>query len=188
MSPKRTLYTDPRESLSPGLTGHIIAAMTFLRFIAFVALAFWVGGLVALGLFAAPSLFVTLQAHDPAAGRELAGAAFGAIFQRFQYFALGAGVLLLVSIGFRAALGPRPRHFKARMLVAAVMLASSAATAFLIAPRIDKIRASTSGAVANLPEQDPQRVAFGRLHGASSGLMLLTIVAGLGLFWKEASD
>lgn len=162
--------------------------MTFLRFIALVALAFWVGGLVALGVLAAPSLFATLQAHDPAGGRELAGAAFGAIFLRFQYYAIPAGVLLMISIGFRAALGPRPRHFKARMWVAAVMLAATAVSVFVITPRIDAIRSATSGAVANLPESDPQRIAFGRWHGASSGLMLLTILAGLGLFWKEASD
>jgi hypothetical protein len=162
--------------------------MTFLRFIGLVALAFWVGGLVALGLLAAPSLFATLQAHDPAGGRELAGAAFGAIFLHFQYYAIGAGVLLMVSIGFRAALGPRPRHFKARFWIATVMLAATLATVFLVTPRINAIRVATSGAVANLPENDPQRIAFGRWHGASSGLMLLTIVAGLGLLWKESSD
>lgn len=162
--------------------------MTLLRFIALVALACWVGGLVALGLLAAPSLFATLQAHDPAGGRELAGAAFGAIFLKFQYYALSAGALLLVSIGFRAALGPRPHHFKARMWVATMMLAATAATIFVVTPRIDAIRQATAGAVASLPADNPQRIAFGRWHGASSGLMLVTILAGLGLLWKESSD
>ena len=162
--------------------------MTFLRFLALVSLACWIGGLAALGLFAAPSLFAMLQAHDPSGGREMAGAIFGTIFLRFQYAALAAGVLLLVSIGFRAALGPRPRHFKARLWIAAAMLAASVATAFVIAPRIDAIRLATAGAVANLPAGDAQRVAFGRLHGLSSGLMLLTIAFGLGLLWQEATD
>lgn len=162
--------------------------MTFLRFVALVALAFWVGGLSVLGIFAAPSLFAILQAHDPTSGRELAGAVFGAIFQHFQYAACGAGLLLLLSIGLRAALGPRPRHFKARLWIATAMLGASAATTFVIAPRIDAIRAHTAGAVANLPESDPQRVAFGRWHGLSSGLMLLTILGGVGLAWQEAGD
>ncbi len=162
--------------------------MTLLRFIALVALAFWVGGLVVLGLLGAPSLFATLQSHDPVGGRELAGAAFGAMFLTFQYYALAAGVVLIVSIGFRAALGPRPHHFKARMWVATVMLAATATTIFVITPRIDAIRVATSGAIANLPVDHPQRIAFGRWHGASSGLMVLTILAGLGLLWKESSD
>jgi hypothetical protein len=162
--------------------------MSFLRFLAFLALGFWIGGLVALGGIAASTLFAVLTAHDPVAGRELAGLAFGAIFQRFQYAAWVAGGVMLISLGFRRALGPRPRWFGLRMWIVVGMLVASVGTVLLITPRIESIRTSVSGPVANLPDQDPRKIAFGRWHGLSSGLMLMTIVVGVGLFWTEIQD
>ena len=50
------------------------------------------------------------------------------------------------------------------------------------------IRAQTSGSITDLPETDPARVAFGRLHGLSGGLMVGTIALGLALMWKEMRD
>jgi uncharacterized membrane protein len=162
--------------------------MSFLRWLGLLALAFWIGGLVALGAIAAPSLFSTLEAHDPSGGRELAAAAFGALFQRFQYGAWIAGVALLTSIGFRAALGPRPKRFGFRMWIAAAMLAASVATVFLITPHVEAIAASAGGAIVRLDATDPRRVAFNRWHGVSSGLMLATVLAGMGLLWAEVRD
>src|SRR5689334_6001993 len=142
--------------------------MVFLRWLGLLALGFWIGGLVALGLVAAPALFAVLQQHDPAAGRELAGAAFGAIFNRFQYWTWAAGALLLVSIGFRAALGPRPKRFGLRMWIASGMLAASLVTVFVVTPRINAIAAASGQPLASLAANDPRRVEFGRWHGASS--------------------
>jgi hypothetical protein len=153
-----------------------------------VALAFWVGGLAVLAAVAAPTLFAILQAHDAAGGRALAGLAFGAIFRRFQYGAWAAALLLLMSIGFRAALGPRPRRFGLRMWIVAAMLAGSLASEFVIAPRITALDDAAGGAVSKLSPSDPRRVTFGRWHGASSAVMLVTLLAGLGLFWAEVDD
>jgi hypothetical protein len=162
--------------------------MIFLRWIALLALAFWVGGLAVLGLITAPVLFAVLETHAPGSGRELAGAVFGAAFTRFEYGALGAGAVLLGSIGVRAALGPRPRHFGVRMWIAAFMLAATAATTFWIAPRIAHLSAAISGPVASLADADPRRKAFGLWHGASTGLLLGTLLAGVALLWAEAHD
>jgi hypothetical protein len=162
--------------------------MTFLRFIALLALAVWIGGLVTLGGITASSIFTTLEAHDPVAGRELAAVVFGDVFERFQYVGWACGIALLTSLGFRAALGPRPRRFGLRMWLSAGMLAASVSSVLFIAPRIERIRSSTTGPVASLPQDDPDRVAFGRWHGLSTGLMALTIVAGIGLIWTESRD
>jgi len=162
--------------------------MSFLRLAGVVALAFWIGGLAALGASVAPALFDVLAAHDPTTGREMAGMLFGVVFERFQYAAWGAGAVVLLSLGLRAALGPRPRRFGVRLWVAALMVSASVSTVFLVAPRIDAIRSSVTGPVASLPDTDPRRIEFGRWHGLSSALMLLTIVAGTGLLWAELSD
>jgi len=162
--------------------------MSFLRFLSFAALAIWIGGLAVLGLVAAPAIFAALGAHDPATGRELGGIVFGAVFGRFQRVVWVIGGLLLVVLGARAALGPRPRRLGLRMWTVALMLAAGLVSSLVLAPRIEEIRASTTGAVADLPDTDPKRVTFGRLHGLSTALMLGTLVAGLGLLWAEVRD
>lgn len=162
--------------------------MAFLRFLTFLALAAWTGGLVALGAIAAPTLFEVLQAQDAAAGRETAGLLFGAMLGRFQYIAWAAALVLVVAYGLRAALGPRPRRTALRIWTVVAMLAMSLALVFGITPAIEEIRAGVDGAIALLPTDDPRRAAFGRWHGLSNGLMLLTILCGLGLAWAEMRD
>jgi hypothetical protein len=161
--------------------------MSALRFLAVVMLAVWVGGLAALGM-GAPAIFAALEAHDPGAGRTLAGIAFGAMFAQFEQVALVLGLILMALLGARSALGARPRGLGWRMCTLAVMIAVSAITAFVITPRIDHVRESTPGAIADLPATDARRIEFGRLHGLSGGLMGATLIAGLGLVWAELQD
>jgi hypothetical protein len=162
--------------------------MAFLRFVALLALALWVGGLVALGGLGAPSIFAVLEAAVPTTGRELAGQVFGAIFERAQYAAWGLGFLVLLSLAVRAALGPRPRHWKLRLWTTMGMIAASLASALVIAPRIDAIRRETSGTIASLADTDARKITFGRLHGLAGGLMLATVLAGTGLMLAEMRD
>jgi len=162
--------------------------VTFLRFLALVALALWIGGLAALGGVAAPAIFDVLEARQAIEGRELAGVVFGEIFSRFQHASWVLGGLLIVSLGARAALGPRPRQWGLRMWTVTAMVAASVGSALFIAPRIDAIRTSVSGPVAALSETDPRRVDFGRWHGISTGLMFATLVAGAWLLRAEMKD
>ncbi len=162
--------------------------MPFLRYLSVVLLAVWVGGLTAMGIAVAPAIFSTLEAYDPAAGRTLAGIAFGAVFTEFQHVAWIVGLLLLAVLGVRAALGPRPRRFGVRMWTLAAMLGMSLASGLVIAPRIDRIRGSTAGTIAALADTDARKIEFGRLHGLSNGLMVVTIVAGLWLLWADLRD
>ena len=165
--------------------------MTLLRLASLIVLALWVGGLATLGFLAAPTIFAVLELHElngAEGGRAMAGEVFGAVFQRFQHAAWAMGGLLLALYGLRAALGPRPRRLALRMWTTIAMLAMSLATALVIAPRIDAIRQSTTGPVAALPESDPRKGEFGRLHGFSNGLMLITLLGGVGLMYSELKD
>lgn len=162
--------------------------MPALRVVSLALIALWIGGLAALGLIAAPSVFSVLEAHDPVAGRTLAALVFGDIFARFQHLAWGLGGGLLVLLGIRAALGPRPRRLAIQMWLVAGMLAASAYTGLIVAPRIDALRAANGTTMAALPDTDPRRREFGQLHGLSNGLMALTLLAGLGVFWIESRD
>ncbi len=162
--------------------------MPALRVVSLALVAIWIGGLSVLGIVAAPAVFGVLEAHDPVAGRTLAALVFGNIFERFQQLAWGLGAGLLVLLGLRIALGPRPRRTAIQLWLVTGMLAASAYTGLFVAPRIDALRDASTTAIQTLPEDDPRRVEFGRLHGLSNGLMAATLIAGLCLFWIETRE
>jgi hypothetical protein len=161
--------------------------MSFLRYVAVVAAAVWVGGLAGLGL-AAPKLFAILEARDPADGRQLAALLFGGLFGQFQYVTWALGTIVIVSLALRAALGPRPRRLAIRIWITLAMLAVSVGTMFVIVPRIDRIRSSVTGSIASLPEADSRKQEFRRLHGLANILMLCSVTGGLALLWTEMKD
>ena len=162
--------------------------MSFLRFAALLILALWIGGLVALGGIAAPNIFGVLETLDPHAGRDAAGRVFGAVFDRFQRLSWGLGGVLLLLLFARRMLGPPPRLFNLRLSALLLMLGLSVTTAVAISPRIVEIRDGTPGGISTLSSNDPRKLEFGRLHGMSNGLMVLTLIVGLGLFWAETRD
>ena len=162
--------------------------MVIFRLASLVILAMWVGGLAVLGLVGAPTIFSPLAAHAPAGGRALAGMVFGAVFERFQHWAWAFAALFVATLGGRTLLGPRPRRLAWRLTVVAGMLALSLTSTLVLAPRIDQIRRDASGSVAALPDADPRKTEFGRLHAVSNVFMLATLALGLGLLWMEADE
>jgi hypothetical protein len=98
------------------------------------------------------------------------------------------GALLIVFLSARAMLGPRPRRFALRLAIVGLMLAMSLAGGLLIAPRVEAIRDATPGPITALPDGNATKAEFGRLHGLSNVIAILTIVAGMGLMWFEAKD
>jgi hypothetical protein len=159
--------------------------MLALRFVALLALVVWVGGLLALGAIAAPSIFAVLAIAQPDGGRLLAGALFGEILRRFHMVSYGAGALLLGTILLRRVLGPAPRRFAWRAGIATVMLAASAYSGLVVASRIEALQSAIGAAPSSLPAGDARRVEFGRLHGLSTALELIPVLGGLALiFWE----
>jgi hypothetical protein len=57
---------------------------------------------------------------------------------------------------------------------------------FYLLPGVDAIQAAVQGPMSALPETDPRRVEFDRLHGLSNILFSLTALGGLALcFWES---
>lgn len=162
-----------------------MTGMLALRYVALVALVIWVGGLLALGAIAAPSIFAVLAITQPDNGRMLAGALFGEILRRFHIVSYAAGALLLGTLLLRRVLGPAPRRFAWRAGIATVMLSATAYSGLVVASRIARIQSSIGAAPSSLPVDDPRRVEFGRLHGLSTALELIPTLGGLMLiFWE----
>jgi hypothetical protein len=161
--------------------------MLALRFAAVLALVFWVGGLVALGTLAAPAAFDVLGARG-AEGRALAGAVFGETFKRFHQVAYAAGGLVIASLATRAVLGPRPRRFAIRLVISIAMLTATVWTGVVLIPQVEDAQRALGSSPSLLPDGDPRRAAFGRLHGLSGSLQLVPILGGLVLLLFELKD
>jgi hypothetical protein len=160
--------------------------MVALRYAYLVALVVWLGGLIALGGIAAPAIFSALAGAHGVAGREMAGLAFGAALRRFHLAAYICAALMMVSLGAMAALGPRPARFALRLGIVVVMSGFTLYSGLIVGPKVEHLRSSIGGPVAALPEADPRRAEFGRLHGLSTILLGVTAAAGLLLLFLEA--
>ena len=162
--------------------------MLALRYAGVLALAVWVGGLLVLGAIGAPAIFDALAARQVVNDRVLAGAIFGEILRRFHLLSYGCGAVLLTSLIARGVLGPRPRKFALRLGTAFLMLAAAAYSGVIVSGQVHQAQAAIGVAPSSLPEADPRRVAFGRLHATSTGLQLVPILGGLFLLFRELKD
>lgn len=160
--------------------------MVALRYAYLLALVFWFGGLLALGGIAAPAIFASLTGVHGVAGRETAGLVFGAVLRRFHLAAYVSAAVMLLSLVAMAALGPRPVRLAVRVVTVVLMAALTLYSGLVVSPRVERLRDAIGGPVATLPESDPRRAEFGRLHGLSTLLLGLTAAGGLVLLYLEA--
>ena len=162
--------------------------MLALRFAGVLALTLWVGGLLVLGAIVAPSIFAVLAAQHVANDRVIAGAIFGEILRRFHLLSYACGFVLLATLVARGILGPRPLWFAARVGTACLMVAATAYSGLVVSSEIARTQAQIGGSPSSLPETDPRRVVFGRLHATSTGLQMVPILGGLLLLIRELKD
>ena len=162
--------------------------MFALRYAYVLALVVWLGSIVALGAIVAPTTFGVLQSLRPDVGRELAGAVFGTILDRFQYVQYGTGGVMLVSLALMRLLGPRPRHTGIRAAIVAVMLGLALYSGFVVLRQVAAVQAEVGGLPSKLPAGDARRVRFDDLHTLSTRLMELTMGGALILLYWEARE
>ncbi len=162
--------------------------MRALRYAALLTLVVWSGGLIALGMVAAPATFDTMAARQLADGRLIAGAIFGEMLRRFHHVAYVCGVVLVLSLVARRVLGPRPRHAGIRVALASIMLAAMMYSGMVVATRVHALQQEIGAAPSSLPETDPRRAEFGRLHATSTALLLMPVLGSLALIWWELRD
>jgi hypothetical protein len=162
--------------------------MRAVRYVYILALVVWLGGMLVLGVLVAPATFQTLQALAPDTGRELGGAVFTAILERFHYVAYASGVLLLLTLATMALLGPRPRNLAVRSGLVAAMLAVALYSGAVVLRNADSIRREVGGRPSQLPADDARRVRFDELHVLSTRLMMVNIVGALALLFWEARE
>ena len=162
--------------------------MFLLRYLYVVALVLWVGGLVVAGALVAPSVFGVLQAWNQSQGRVLAGQVFGEVLLRLTWLSYAMGGIMIITLTLHRLLGARPLKYGIRVGIMAMMLVMMMVTGFYLIPEVDALQAQVSGPMSELPDTDPRRVEFNRLHGLSNILFSITAVGGLALCWWEARE
>ena len=162
--------------------------MILLRYLYVVALVIWVGGLIVAGALVAPSVFGVLQAWNAAEGRVLAGQVFGEVLMRLTWLSYAMGAVMFVTLTLHRLLGARPVKYGIRVGIMGVMLAMMLVTGFYLIPEVDAIQAQVGGPMSALPDTDPRRLEFNRLHGLSNILFSITAIGGLALCWWEARE
>jgi len=160
--------------------------MVLLRYLYVVALVLWVGGLITAGALVAPSVFGVLQAWNETQGRELAGQVFGEVLLRLTWLSYAMGGIMFITLTLHRLLGARPVKYGIRVGIMAVMLLLMMYIGFYLLPGVDAIQSAVQGPMSALPETDPRRIEFDRLHGLSNILFSLTALGGLALcFWES---
>jgi hypothetical protein len=162
--------------------------MILLRYLYVVALVLWVGGLIVAGALVAPSVFGVLQAWNETQGRVLAGQVFGEVLLRLTWLSYAMGGIMFITLTLHRLLGARPIKYGIRVGIMALMLMMMMATGFFLIPQVDAIQREVSGPVSALPDTDPRRLEFNRLHGLSNILFSITALGGLALCWWEARE
>ena len=121
------------------------------------------------GYLVVPILFSFLE------DRQLAGALAGRIFQTMNYFGLGVGMYLLMSVLLTSGNQALNKKFKVswREWVLVLMLLVIAIAAFVLQPMMQELKAQ------GIAEGSAQAIQFGRLHGVSSSLFMLNSVLGM---------
>lgn len=162
--------------------------MIVLRYAYVLALVVWVGALVAAGAFVAPAIFSVLQAEAGAAGRMLAGAAFGEILRRVLLAGDVAGVVMLLSMTILRLFGPKPVGYGIRAVLLGAMLAANVYTAHRLLPEAEQLRREINGPMASVAETDPRRVRFNHLHQLSTMIVTAMALGGLAVAAWEARE
>ncbi len=129
-----------------------------------ILLTLWVGGTWAIGYLAVPSLFHALD------DRQLAGALAGNMFTAIYVVGAVATIALLGGAFYNS--GARAvRAWRTWVMIGALVLI--AAAFFIIQPMMQDLKA------AGLAPGSDAAAQFGRLHGVSSLMYMVTSVLGL---------
>lgn len=129
-----------------------------------VILTLWVGGMWAIGYLAVPSIFYALD------DRKLAGALAGSMFTAMYIVGLVATVALLLGCVFSNG-GRVLRAWRTWVLIAAMALIATGF--FVIQPMMQELK------ILGIEPGSAAASQFGRLHGISSAMYLVTSLLGL---------
>lgn len=134
------------------------------------ALAVWIGGGLGLGGIVAPALFRTLP-------RAEAGALFGRMLGRFARFRLAAVAVAILMATVKHLLWETHASTVWMVIRWTALVTMAAAVGYELLFLEDAIEATRGNLADGIPDDDPRRMAFMRLHKRSERLMKAALIA-----------
>ncbi|MBW6519678.1 MAG: DUF4149 domain-containing protein [Desulfoarculaceae bacterium] len=139
--------------------------MRIAKIIYHLAITFWLGGAALFTFVLTPIIFKSY-------GRDMAGGIVGVLFPSYFQWGLACGAVALICL-----LLTRGRRAIVPGAILGVMLAITAAQAFIIEPKAAELKKEIPS-FKTTPPDHPLRVQFRKLHGVSAVANLAVIGAG----------
>lgn len=155
--------------------------MSILRYLMFLSLVLWIGGLIFFAFVLAPTAFQVLP------NTHLAGNVVGRALGKLHWIAIISGIVFLItSLLYSRLTGGTAHLFAMRHILIIVMLGLTLLSQFWIIPKMDTLRASV-GDFAQVPLTNPARVQFDMLHIWSTRVEGAVLILGLVAIYLTAS-
>lgn len=152
------------------------------RAVVWLALIFWLGGLLFFPIAAWASFSTIADTHA-------AGTIVAKCLNVLHHEGFIAGCVLIVFLGLGRAL----RQFRSSTTILGIvltlfMLACTAFSQFHIIPKMEADRMAAGGAIDNVPPTDPRHADFNRLHNLSQDVEEAVMIGGFVLVILLARD
>ena len=147
--------------------------MSIFRFLMFLSLIVWVGGIIFLSFVEAPTAF------SVAPTRHMAGTLVGHSLTILHWMGLFSAVVYLGSSMLLSSLSTgSAQPLATRHVLICAMLLLTVVSQFGISPKMAALRASF-GDIDSVPADSPERVRFDVLHAWSVRLEVAVLALGL---------
>jgi uncharacterized membrane protein len=154
--------------------------MSILRFLMLLSLVVWVGGIIFLSFVVAPSAFSIVPS------RQMAGAVVGRTLSALHWMGIVSGlVFAATSMIYSHASTGSAQPFAARHILIYAMIALTLVSQLGISAKLVDLRAQMVQ-VESVPQDDPRRVQFNRLHQWSTRLEGTVLLLGLAVLYLTA--
>lgn len=151
--------------------------MTLARFFMLLSLVLWLGGLLFFAFVLAPTVFSVLPM------RHLAGNVVHRSLGMLHWIGIASGIVYLASSILYSALSTgSPQLTALRNLLVLAMIALTLVAMFAIQRPAAELRARM-GVIDDVPQNDPRRLEFNRLHRWSTRVEGTVMLLGLAVLY-----
>ena len=154
---------------------------TIIRFLVWIALVIWLGGLFFFPVTAAAAFGTIADTH-------VAGTIVAHCLTTLHHEGLFAGCWIILFLLIGMALRVYGRSMILGVIVTLVMLGFTAYSQFSIIPRMEHDRIAAGGAIDAVPRTNPLHADFDRLHVRSEHVEEAVMLAGILLAILLARD
>ena len=154
---------------------------TAIRTLILLLIILWLGGVLFFPVVAATAFGSLPDTHA-------AGTIVGKCLRVMHYEGLFSGAVIVLLLLVAQFIKAVPRSVVAPVVMTLIMLGLTAFSQFSIIPRMENYRIAAGGAIDAVPRNDPNRMAFNKLHGVSEKVEEGVLLAGVVLVILVAAN